>query len=129
MKKERKPDFRNILKILRHEVPDRPTIFEFAIAGEYQKRNADPGLKEDWTDYGFSPYLISSQKNLGYDFICGNGSDFRFPTPKHEKGASVGLAHGGVVKIRPPCTPWTGRLPTNLITRGSTALKFPRAWA
>jgi uroporphyrinogen decarboxylase len=98
--KKREPNFENIRKILRHEKPNRPTIFEFAIAGEYQKRNADPGLKEDWTDYGFSPYIISSQKNLGYDFICGNGSDFRFPTPKHDKGASVGLAHGGVVKDR-----------------------------
>lgn len=108
--KERKPDFSNILKILRHEVPDRPTIFEFAICGDYLKRNADPGLKEDWTDFGINAYLISAQRNLGYDYCCGMGSDFGFPGPNRDKGTSVGMAHGGlVIKDRAAlhALPWT----------------------
>ncbi len=47
--KKREPNFENVLKILRHEKPNRPTLFEFAIDGGYQKRNADPSIREDWT--------------------------------------------------------------------------------
>lgn len=96
--KKREPNFENFLKILRHEKPNRPTLFEFAIDGGYQKRNADPSIREDWTWVPSNPFLISAHKNLGYDFCCGMGSSFGFPTPMHAKGSSVGLAHGGIVK-------------------------------
>ncbi len=95
--KTREPNFNNLLKILKNEKPDRPTIFEFAITGNYLKPNADPSVPECWDWFPSNPFLASAHKNLGYDFCCGMGSKFGFPTPKHEKGASVGLAHGGVV--------------------------------
>ena len=106
---DRKPDFTQLEKVLRHEVPDRPVLFEFALSCELLKAAADPSIPESWEDYGFGDYLISAQKNLGYDFCCGNGSDFGFPIPKHERGESVGMAHGGVVTDQASlhALPWT----------------------
>lgn len=71
---DRKPDFTQFEKVLRHEVPDRPVLFEFALSGDLLKAAADPSIPESWEDFGFGDYLISAQKNLGYDFACGNGS-------------------------------------------------------
>ena len=94
---DRKPDVTQLEKVLRHEVPDRPVLFEMSISGANLKAAADPFIPEDWSDFGLNDYLISAQRNLGYDYCCGAGSDFVFPTPKHDKEASVGMAHGGVV--------------------------------
>jgi uroporphyrinogen decarboxylase len=93
----RKPDFTQFEKVLRHEVPDRPVLFEMALSADCLKAAADPSVREDWTDFGLNDYLISAQRNLGYDYCCGSGSGFGFPVPKHAKNASIGMAHGGVV--------------------------------
>jgi len=96
---ERKPDFTQLEKVLRHEVPDRPVLFEM-VGGAWIKNFAEPGIPEDWTSLASNPWIAHCHKNMGYDFTMNLGSDFRFPIPEQEKAQSVSQAHMGVVTDR-----------------------------
>jgi len=66
--KKRKPDFINILKILKKEKPERETLFEFIICEEICKQLA--GYEENSSN--LLPYikmLITAYLNAGYDFF------------------------------------------------------------
>jgi len=93
---ERKPDFTQLEKVLRHEVPDRPVLFEM-VGGAWIKNFSEPGIPEDWTSLASNPWMAHCHKNMGYDFTMNLGSAFRFPIPEQEKAQSVGQAHMGVV--------------------------------
>lgn len=81
----REPDFENIRKVLSHEIPDRPTLFEFymnpnvykAVAGPMPQTN-DP-VKE-------LEYMINAYAACGYDYANVYGCDISFlPGDTHSK--------------------------------------------
>lgn len=45
------PDFENLLKVLRREVPKRPTLFEFFLNGPFYEKLAGKKLGKEGKDW------------------------------------------------------------------------------
>jgi uroporphyrinogen decarboxylase len=76
--KNRKPDFNNLLKVLKGEKPDRFTLFEFFLNDTlYQALAGYDHPPKNTCDY--IRMLINAFNNAGYDYTTIQGSDFRFP--------------------------------------------------
>ena len=96
----REPNFENLCKVLRCEVPDRPTLFEFFLNARIYKKLAGPA----WTD---SPetsaqyrLLIAAFKAAGYDYATVNGSSFHFASGEHDHAQTISLNQGSVITDR-----------------------------
>ncbi len=90
------PDFEQILKVLRREVPDRPTLFELFMNGPlYTKLAAgadvEPGSAEE---------RIVAFRNAGYDYVTLSGSNFHFPRGTHASDQTISLNDGVVIRDR-----------------------------
>lgn len=92
----RKPNFENILKVLRCEVPDRPTLFEFfmnpnvdrAIAGEYP---------EGCSDIEGLAYSAKVYAGCGYDYLNAHGCALSFKTGDTDRKQTISLnAHSAI---------------------------------
>jgi len=95
----RKPDFNNILDVLKCKVPCRPTPFEFMLNLPLMSRLAGTKLEDD-SRLSISKFMIQSFGAAGYDFAVVGGSAFCFPVgvQKHEK--SVSLNEGALINDR-----------------------------
>lgn len=75
----RQPDFDNIVKVLKRQTPDRPTLFEFYINNKTSEilsgRKSQSGWDASW-NYEMNIEVMSA---AGYDYITLHGSDFSFP--------------------------------------------------
>lgn len=65
---KRQPDFENLLKILRREKPDRPTLFEFFLNEDLYEMLADDKSKNSTDALRIFRVIISAFKNAGYDY-------------------------------------------------------------
>lgn len=96
----RKPDFNQFLKVLRREVPDRPTLFEFIIDKETYKRYANKAFLAMNDHKADLRITMDMFKNLGYDFGVVYGSNFVFPKDEVHQSASISLNEGAVISNR-----------------------------
>lgn len=97
----RKPDFNNLLQVLRRERPMRPTLYEFGPHGCIGERLSHI-LKYDETD-PLTPYIkqVDAYKTAGYDYVITHGSDLRFTTRHKEANkSSISLNEGAVISDR-----------------------------
>ena len=96
----RDPNFTNLLKVLKCEKPDRPTLFEFFLNDRLYKTLAGEGIYS-LTDK-LAPYrvLIHAFKNAGYDYACVNGSNFNFPKGERHIGKSISQNEGTLITDR-----------------------------
>lgn len=93
----RDPDFDQMLKVLRGEVPDWPVLFEIGFNGRLAERFADPDAPARWDEPADNPRMLSAWKNLGYDYATVRGSQFVFPKGEREKVKTVSLNEGAVI--------------------------------
>ena len=80
----KKPNFENLLKILRKQKPERPTLFEYFMSERFYERLAkgEAAVKNDGLDG--QRVAIKAFANAGYDYATIFGSDFHFPqNPKN----------------------------------------------
>lgn len=99
VKKNRNPDFGNLLRVLGREKPQRPTLFEFFMNDDiYESLTQTISYNESDTDFRWYR-LIDAFRIAGYDYTTLTGSDFAFPSNRHqEKGqASLSLNAGAVI--------------------------------
>lgn len=99
IRKNRNPDFGNLLKVLNKERPERPTLFEFFMhdalyesltyAISYDKTDADINWRR----------MIDAFMIAGYDYATVHGSDFKFHSNRHqgEGQASLSMNSGAVI--------------------------------
>ncbi|MHB8964190.1 MAG: uroporphyrinogen decarboxylase family protein [Saccharofermentanales bacterium] len=95
----RKPCFDNILKVLKRQTPDRPTLFEFFL---------NKGLYEYLTNEAFTSGDFTSQYDIvikafmaaGYDYASLKGSEFAFPAKSHDKQKTISVNDGAVITSR-----------------------------
>ena len=102
IEKKRTPDFNNILKVLKKEIPDRPTLFEFFLNGDlYDNLTYKIEYKESDADKDYKR-VIDAFRIAGYDYVTMHGSNFGFASNRHqEKGqASISLNEGTVISDR-----------------------------
>ena len=95
----RKPDFNNILKVLRHERPDRPTLFEFFLNERLYSNLAGCDDRNLQDAYSWPMTMIRAYTNAGYDYTTIRGSDFGFPRDikRREGGKTISLNDGAVI--------------------------------
>jgi len=79
----RNPDFNNgLLKVLRNEVPNRPTLFEFYMNDEIYKKLAGDKIAAMTDELAEYRLLINAFKNAGFDHASVLGSSFAFDNKK-----------------------------------------------
>ncbi len=97
---KRKADFNQLLKVLKREVPDRPTLFEFIIDKDVYNKYVNQDylkMKDNKADIRITMNMF---KNLGYDFGVVYGSDFIFPKDEIQQSESISLNDGAVITDR-----------------------------
>lgn len=72
----RQPNFNNLLKVLKGQVPERPTLFEFFMDDEIYEYFAGEKFTEDMGIMERSRIIIKAFQNAGYDYATIYGSDF-----------------------------------------------------
>ena len=90
----RKPDYTQLLKVLKKQVPDRPTLFEFALNDELYDllNNGEAPIHGD--DFDHFRKMIYACKNAGYDYISTHSSDFSFPSVGQDRKSTISLNEG-----------------------------------
>ncbi|MDD5483210.1 MAG: hypothetical protein PHP98_06115 [Kiritimatiellae bacterium] len=76
----REPNFKNLLAVLRRELPDRPTLFDFFLNERLHKRLAGPAYSADPDQLPRGRMLIAAFAAAGYDYATVYGSAFLFET-------------------------------------------------
>lgn len=90
--KRLQPDFRQLLKVLRREEPDRPVKFElFMNMPLYERVNGEKLRADD--PLGIARFTVKAFERMGYDYATVHASAFRF-TPetamKHTRSLNDG---------------------------------------
>jgi uroporphyrinogen decarboxylase len=96
----RQPDFGNLLKVLRREAPDRPTLFEFIFNQTIARQAAGQDFVPKGDGLNPCRLLIHAFRNIGYDYAKMPGSDFRFAHGEVHRLASVSQNEGAVIGNR-----------------------------
>lgn len=98
----RKPDFNNILRILKKEKPVRPTLFEFFLNEDLYKNLTYRIEYKESDAYSNFKRVIDAFRIAGYDYAAMLGSDFRFVTNRQQKEgqSSISLNEGSVISDR-----------------------------
>lgn len=95
----RKPDFGNILHVLKGQKPSRPTLFEFFLNDELYLNLANQKRPPAGDTLGYNKIIIQAFHNAGYDYTTMHGSDFHFANDKHQNAGakSMSLNEGAVI--------------------------------
>ncbi|HQO68907.1 MAG TPA: uroporphyrinogen decarboxylase family protein [Clostridia bacterium] len=75
----RQPDFKNIVKVLKKQIPDRPTLFEFYINNKTSEILSGMHSHSEWDCPWNYEMNIKAMSMAGYDYITLHGSEFDFP--------------------------------------------------
>ena len=100
------PDFEQLLKVLRREVPDRPTLFEFFLNQPLHAHLAadTTGLEPDSPEE-----TVVAFRNAGYDYATILASDFHFPGGNTVTPKPAPLTKAASSEIARPLKPISGR--------------------
>lgn len=94
----REPDFNNILKVLRREVPDRPTLFEFFMnRNVYQEAAGDPPPLEAPAEEHLV-YMARAFAACGYDYVNAYGCDLNFQAGTKNAKNTISLNDSPVIQ-------------------------------
>ncbi len=102
LKNLRKPDFNNVLKVLKKEIPERPTLLEFFIGANIFSKFVDPSDYDFEDRLSYIKFMTEGYRRAGYDYVCLYGSDMRFTAGNKGKegSATISLNEGTVIKDR-----------------------------
>ena len=90
----RNPNFDNLLKVLKCEKPDRPTLFEFFLNGPLYEEIAGPKEEGSMAD---TKHLIKAFQKAGYDYVTMPGSNFAFPVKDVDHKSTYSLNDGAYI--------------------------------
>ncbi|MEN8117890.1 MAG: uroporphyrinogen decarboxylase family protein [Bacteroidota bacterium] len=97
---KRKPDFENLLQVLRKKKPNRPTLFEFFLNRGLYEQLADDKAKNTTDELRDLRVVVSACKNAGYDYATIPTSfmkTMRFHTNVQAEKESLSLNEGFVI--------------------------------
>lgn len=95
--KDRKPDFNNILKILKCEKPDRPTLFDFYLNEPLERRATGWRPKEWKNDDEDMQRNIKAFQAFGYDYVNFDLNSLTFKFDDSREVAKTVSANTGYV--------------------------------
>ena len=88
----RKPEFENLLSVLRCERPERPTLFEFFLNGPLYQRLAGRNYAQAWSALDEARVNMEAYAAAGYDYITVQGSaGYWFKTKPRERKQSYSM--------------------------------------
>ena len=93
----RKPEFQNLLKVLRREVPSRPVLMELFMNNTIYRKFCDPIYLEDKSELAGMLTMASAFANLGYDYFTVWPSGFHFPTKGRASKQTTTLNHESAI--------------------------------
>jgi uroporphyrinogen decarboxylase len=96
----KEPNFDNLLKVLRREAPEQPTLFEFFLNGRLYARLAGPAWSEEPDGLPRYRMLLAAFRNAGYDYATVPGSSFSFPRGKQESKQTISLNENPIITDR-----------------------------
>lgn len=107
------PCFDNLLKVLRRQVPDRPTLFEFFLNGTlYAKLSGRPYKKAEDRITDLRRLVLAFQA-AGYDYATFHGSGFGFPAGEKHRAQTISLNEGAVISDRKSFDAYAWQEPEN----------------
>ncbi len=113
---DRQPDFDNLLKVLRREIPPRFTLFEFFLNGELEKDLVGPELAQQcdngeltWDALRFKAWL-----HAGYDYVTKICLPIQFPAGEHAQKHTRSANDGVVIHDRATFDAYAWPEPENL---------------
>ena len=95
----REPDFENIARVLRCEVPKRDTLFEFFMNPDVYTEAAGP-CPDGVDAVGYLAYMIKVYAVCGYDYALAYGCDIGFPSGARESKSSISLNDSSMINSR-----------------------------
>lgn len=97
----RETNFDNLLKVLKKQVPDRPTLFEFFLNEKLYAKLAGDEIVNRTDKLAQIRILIHAFKNAGYDYATVKGSDdFYYTRGETHSEKTISLNEGGVITDR-----------------------------
>ena len=98
-----RPDFSNLLKVLKREIPDRPVLFEFFLNNSLYSYFAGQDLQSKTSDLEKLKVIIKAFHNAGYDYatIATSFTDtLSFPKIEFSHLESRSINEGGMISDR-----------------------------
>ncbi len=92
-----RPDFGNLLAVLRQERPTRPTLFEFFLNGRLYQTLSAGRYTPRGDELDNARMLIVAFRQAGYDYVTYRPEAFCFPTGTHERDQTISLNDGAVI--------------------------------
>lgn len=96
---DRKPDFKQLEKVLHKEIPDRPVLFELFVCDEILEYVTGTSLKNA-DKFTYNKAIAKTYEALGYDYALVMPSEFEFKAGKRDAKASISLNDGAVITDR-----------------------------
>jgi len=99
----RKPDFGNLLRVLRREEPGRPTLFEFFLNPPLCEKLTGKKLGVEGVDWKWGevhPVMVEAFAIAGYDYLTVHGCEMKFDTADHDKKKTISLNEGHTITDR-----------------------------
>ncbi len=96
----REPNFDNLLAVLRREVPERPTLFEFFTNDTIRREMCGDDVPDGDDPLYYEKTQIISYGKSGYDYATIAVSGLDFHKGEHHKEASVSQNEGVVITDR-----------------------------
>ncbi|MFO7637394.1 MAG: uroporphyrinogen decarboxylase family protein [Clostridia bacterium] len=96
----RTPDYRNLLKVLERNQPDRPTLFEFFLNDDLYAFLNGKEILEYRTDNEYQYYRMMANAVAGYDYIALMGTNMVITREKGHRKDTVSLNDGDFVTDR-----------------------------
>ncbi|MBN2046361.1 MAG: hypothetical protein JW750_00860 [Anaerolineaceae bacterium] len=95
-----KPDFEQLLAVLRREEPERPTLFEFFLNDNLNQQLSGVEITEDmdWLDY--QVVRMKAFQRAGYDYVTVEAPGLRFEAGDVHREKSISQNEGAVIRDR-----------------------------
>lgn len=123
-----KPDFCQLEKVLRREVPDRPTLFEFFLNPRLNQKLSGIAIHEglDWLDLQL--IRLKAFQRAGYDYLTVLVPGFNFEANPIQQEASISQNEGAVIHDRDSFAryPWPDPEETRLDQLAALATYLPK---
>jgi len=93
----RKPDIENLYKVLRGQVPNRPTLFEYFMNDKIDAVLAGRPAPLGGSDLEWLKFYVDAFKAAGFDFATTYACNLEFKTNEHGRKSSMSLNEGFVI--------------------------------
>lgn len=97
----REPDFNNLLKVIKREKPERPTLFELFLNEPLYSKLALSQISNANDEIEYCSIIIKAFRNAGYDYATVHGSNMAFANNrylhKRENAKTISINEGAVI--------------------------------